>query len=80
LALRVALGNLSSLPRPDIFILDESFSALDEDNLQKAMELLSLFRGYFKSVLVISHQPQIKEVTDMIIEIKNNGTESKVEQ
>jgi DNA repair exonuclease SbcCD ATPase subunit len=80
LALRVALGNLSSLPRPDIFILDESFSALDEINLQKAMELLSLFRGYFKSVLVISHQTQIKEISDMIIEIKNNGIESTVEQ
>ena len=79
MALRVALGNLSSLPRPDIFILDESFGSLDEENMIKGMELLSLFRDYFKSVLVISHEPQIKEVADMLIEIKNNGTDSRIE-
>jgi DNA repair exonuclease SbcCD ATPase subunit len=78
LALRVALGNLSSLPRPDIFILDESFGALDEDNLQKGMELLSLFNGYFKSIFVITHISPIKEVADGIIEIKSNGIESSL--
>jgi hypothetical protein len=33
--MRFCLGNLSSLPRPDIFILDESFSALDEEQLKR---------------------------------------------
>lgn len=78
LALRVALGNLSSLSRPDILILDEAFGALDEDSLQKGMELLSLFRSYFKSIFVITHISQVKEATDKIIEIKNNGIESSV--
>jgi DNA repair exonuclease SbcCD ATPase subunit len=78
LALRVALGNLSSLPRPEIFILDESFGALDEDNLQKGMELLSLFSGYFKSIFVITHVTPIKEVADEIIEIKSDGIESTI--
>lgn len=79
LAIRVALGNLSSLPRPDIFILDESFGALDEENLQKSMELLQMFRDYFKTVLLISHINEIKEIADHIIEIKNDGKESKIE-
>jgi DNA repair exonuclease SbcCD ATPase subunit len=78
LALRVALGNLSSLSRPDILILDEAFGALDEDSLQKGMELLSLFRNYFKSIFVITHIAQVKEATDRIIEIKNDGIESIV--
>lgn len=78
LALRVALGNLSSLPRPEIFILDESFGALDEDNLQKGMELLSLFSSYFKSIFVITHVTPIKEVADEIIEIKSDGIESTI--
>lgn len=79
LALRVALGNLSAMARPDVFILDESFGALDEENLQKGMELLSLFRGYFKAIYVITHIPQIKEVADKIIEIKHDGIESSIQ-
>lgn len=78
LALRVALGNLSALARPDIFILDESFGALDEDSLQKGMEMLGLFRGYFKAIFVITHIAQIKEVADKIVEIKHDGIESSI--
>jgi DNA repair exonuclease SbcCD ATPase subunit len=78
LALRVALGNLTSLARPDIFVLDESFGALDEDSLQKGMELLGLFRGYFKAIFVITHVTPIKEAVDSIIEIKHNGLESSI--
>ena len=79
LAIRVALINLSSLPKPDIFIIDEGFGTLDEEGLQKCMQLLTLLKSYFKTVLVISHIPQIKEVADRIIEIKNDGQESSVQ-
>jgi len=78
LALRVALSNLSSLPKSDILIIDEGFGALDEENIQSSMEMLTFLRGYFKTILVISHVTQIKEVADRIIEVKNDGTESKV--
>ena len=78
LALRVALINLSSLPKSDILIIDEGFGALDEENIQSCMEMLTFLRGYFKTILVISHVTPIKEVADRIIEVKNDGTESKV--
>lgn len=79
LALRVALSNLSSLPRPDLLILDESFGALDEEHLQKSIEFLSLLRGYFKCILVITHEIPIKEIADRVLEIKTDGTESRIE-
>lgn len=79
LALRVALSNLSSLPRPDLLILDESFGALDEEHLQKSIEFLSLLRGYFKCILVITHETPIKEIADRVLEIKTDGTESRIE-
>lgn len=78
LALRVALINLSSLSRPDIFIIDEGFGTLDQESLIKCMEMLSMFKSYFKSVMVITHVDPIKEVADKIIEIYNDGLESKV--
>lgn len=78
MALRAALINLSSLPKPDVFIIDEGFGALDENNIQSCMEMLTFLRGYFKTILVISHVTPIKEVADRILEVKNDGVESKV--
>jgi len=43
------------------------------------MEMLTFLRGYFKTILVISHVTPIKEVADRIIEVRNDGVESKVE-
>lgn len=79
MALRVALINLSSLPKPDILIIDEGFGALDDENIQSCMEMLTFLRSYFKTILIISHVPQIKEVADRIIEIKHDGVESNVQ-
>lgn len=79
MALRAALINLSSLPKPDILIIDEGFGALDDENIQSCMEMLTFLRSYFKTILIISHVPQIKEVADHIIEIKYDGIESNVQ-
>lgn len=78
MALRAAMINLSSLPKPDIFIIDEGFGALDETNIQSCMEMLTLLRSSFKTILVISHVTPVKEIADRIIEVKSDGIESKV--
>jgi DNA repair exonuclease SbcCD ATPase subunit/DNA repair exonuclease SbcCD nuclease subunit len=78
LAIRVALINLSSLPKSDTFIIDEGFGVLDEEGIEKCMQLLTLLKEYFKTILVISHIPQIKEIAERVIEIKNLGSESQV--
>ena len=79
LAIRVSLINISSIPRSDIFIVDEGFAALDEENMQSCLEMINSLRNYFKSVLIISHEPAIKEVADRILEVRNDGIESKIE-
>lgn len=78
IALRVALINLSSLPRPDMFIMDEPFGALDEDNQQKCLELLETLKQYFNQVIVISHEAPVKELADTIIEIANDGIHASI--
>ncbi len=78
LAIRVALINVGSIPRSDLFIVDEGFTALDEDNMQSCLEMINSLRNYFKSVLIISHEPAIKEIADTILEVKNDGIESKI--
>lgn len=78
LALRVALINLSNLPRSDMFIVDEGWGTLDSENLQKVASFLSGLRAYFKTILVISHIQEVKEATDTILEIKNDEIESHI--
>lgn len=78
LALRVALNNLSSLPKPDIFILDEGLDTLDDEHLNKVSQFLIYLKSFFKAIFIITHLPAIKEITDKAIEVQNNGTESKI--
>jgi exonuclease SbcC len=78
LAIRVALITLSSLPKPDIFIIDESFGSLDQENCAKAIELLQTIKSRFKSILIISHVDEIKEAASNILTIYDNGTESSI--
>ena len=74
MAIRLALLSVSSLPKSDIFILDEPGTALDEDNMQGFVDILDLIRSYFKTVLLISHLDSLKDCVDMQIVIdKKNG-------
>lgn len=74
MAIRLALLSVSSLPKSDIFILDEPGTALDEENMQGFIDILSIIRVYFKTVLLISHLDTLKDCVDMQIEIdKKNG-------
>lgn len=79
IAIRVALINLSSLPKSDIFVIDEGFNALDEEHVGKCLELLQTLKGYFKSVMVISHMQRVKEAADNIIEVVSAGSDSRIE-
>jgi len=79
LALRVALTNLSSLAKPDIFIIDEGFGSLDDDSLLSVIEFLKSLKAHFKTILVISHINLIKEAADTIIEVTSDGQNSKIE-
>jgi len=74
MAIRLALLSVSSLPKSDIFILDEPGTALDEENMQGFVDILDLIKSYFKTVLLISHLDSLKDCVDMQITIdKRNG-------
>ena len=74
MAIRLALLSVSSLPKSDIFILDEPGTALDEENMQGFIDILDLIRSYFKTVLLISHLDSLKDCVDMQITIdKKDG-------
>ena len=79
IAIRVALINISSLPKSDIFIIDEGFGALDESNIEACGRLLKSLKRYFKTILIISHVDSIKDIVDKNIEITIKGQDSYVD-
>ena len=74
MAIRLALLSVSSLPKSNIFILDEPGTALDADNMDGFVRILELVRSYFKTVLLISHLDSLKDCVDLQITIdKKDG-------
>ena len=80
LAIRVALINVSTLPKTNMLIIDEGFGALDETNLEACGKLLHSLKKWFKNILVISHIDAIKDVVDNTIDITRKGVDSYVYQ
>ena len=74
MAIRLALLSVSSLPKPDIFILDEPGTALDADNMEGFVRIIDMVKSYFKTVILISHLDTLKDAVDMQIVIdKKDG-------
>ena len=73
MAIRLALLNVSTLPKSDIFILDEPGTALDEDNMEGFVRMLDMIKTQFKTVVLISHLDSLKDCVDsqLIIEKKD---------
>ena len=69
MAIRLALLSVSSLPKSDIFILDEPGTALDVDNMDGFISILELIKTYFKTVILISHLDSLKDCVDQQIVI-----------
>lgn len=70
LAIRVALVQLSSLPKLSTFIIDESFGALDPENINAMGRMFESLRGKFKNIIIISHIDSIKDMVDQTITIE----------
>jgi DNA repair exonuclease SbcCD ATPase subunit len=74
LALRVALINISNLPRPNFLVVDEGMGALDSDNMAMVHALFDYLKTNFEFIIVISHLDAMRDMVDKQIEIKKvNG-------
>lgn len=78
LAIRVALINISSLPKTNMLMIDEGFGSLDETNLESCGKLLHSLK-WFKNIIIISHIDAIKDIVDHTIDITKKGADSHVD-
>ena len=70
MAIRLSLLSVSSLPKSDIFILDEPGTALDADNMEGFVRIMDMIKNYYKTVLLISHMDTLKDVADIVINVE----------
>ena len=78
LAIRVALINVSNLPRPNFIAIDEGFGCADADNLSSMSTLFSFLKTNFDFVWIISHLDVMRDMVDNRIEIKKENGFSKI--
>jgi DNA repair exonuclease SbcCD ATPase subunit len=77
-AVRVALTNISNLPKTTFLAIDEGFGTLDGDNLASMYTLFSFLKNNFDFILVISHLDALKDAVDKTIELVREGNLTKV--
>jgi len=78
LAIRVALINISNLPRPNFLIIDEGFGVLDAENLAQMSSLFAYLKSHFDFIMIVSHLEALRDVVDNHIEITKDNGFSKV--
>ena len=78
LAIRVALINISSLPRPTFLAIDEGFGNLDTNNINSIAMLFDYLKLQFDFILIISHIDIMRDMVDGTIEISRTGSVSNV--
>lgn len=78
LAIRVALVNVSNLPRPNFLVVDEGFGVIDANNMSSVQTLFAFLKTNFDFIIIISHLDVLRDMVDKQIEIKKDNGFSMV--
>jgi|TARA_R110002020_G_scaffold37985_9_gene114580 DNA repair exonuclease SbcCD ATPase subunit/DNA repair exonuclease SbcCD nuclease subunit len=78
MAIRLAFTNISSLPKSQLFILDEPGTALDAERMEGFIRIMDITTSIFKTVILISHLDNLKDAADSIITIEKKGSYANV--
>ena len=78
LAIRVALINVSALPRPNFIAIDEGWGSLDREHISSVTNLFEYFRTKFDFSIIISHVESMKDMVDNLIEVNKIDNFSQI--
>lgn len=79
LAIRSILTKVSTLPKPNIVVMDECFGKVGNENLELVGEFIKKIKNYFENIFVISHNPLIRGWADNVIIVKKDDNISSIE-
>jgi DNA repair exonuclease SbcCD ATPase subunit len=72
LAIRSVLTKVSSLPKPNIVVMDEVFGKIADENLEMVGEFFKKIKNYFEHIFVITHTTLVRNWADNIIMVKKS--------
>ena len=78
LAIRVALINVSNLPRSNFLAIDEGWGTMDSDNLNSVYSLFQYLKSQFQFTLIVSHIDSMRDAVDTLLEIKKEKSFSSI--
>ena len=78
LALRLVLGKISTLPKPNIIVLDEILGKVADENLSMMRPFFEKVKSSFDIILLITHRELVKDWADNIIMIKKENDISTI--
>ena len=78
LAIRVALLEISNLPRPNFLAIDEGFSSLDAENSANLPMVFAYLKSRFDFIILISHMDFIRDFVDISLDLKQDNGFSKI--
>ncbi len=79
LALRSVLSKISSLPKPNIVVMDEVFGKIADENLEMVGEFFKKIKSYFDHIFVISHNTLIRNWSDNLVMVKKEDNVSSID-
>lgn len=79
LAIRSVLTKISSLPKPNIVVMDEVFGKIADENLEMVGEFFKKIKSYFDHIFVISHNTLIRNWSDNLVMIKKDDNVSSID-
>jgi len=79
LAIRSVLTKVSTLPKPNIVVMDEVFGKVADENLEMVGEFFKKIKDYFEHIIVISHNILIRNWSDNIIMVKKEENVSEID-
>jgi DNA repair exonuclease SbcCD ATPase subunit len=80
LALRMVLSRVSSLPKPNIVVLDEVLGKVSNDNLELVGNFFQKCSEMFENIFLITHNPLVQSWANHIITIKKVNNVSSLSQ
>ena len=78
LAIRIALINVSALPRPNFIAIDEGWGSLDQEHIASVINLFEYFRTKFDFSIIISHVDTMRDMVDNLIEVNKINNYSQI--
>lgn len=78
LALRAALGNMATMPRPNVIVFDEIINTAGSENLPNVKKLFDRILSNYNFIIHITHMENIYDWHDMSITVVKNGNISSI--